>query len=786
MVNSGSNVFHINLACYFASKPLYLDGENFKKPNIRKLIEQPWQELEAAKITEQLSEKYPKKKGQREKLWDNVTNTLCNLDFIQAKAAAKMTYELVEDFNAALQKVPENKEYIREEQKRKARINKYTRDLISCSKGEICIEEVEIPITIIPYSTDQENTENERIKKKPNRADRLNAFHSFLGHESINLNQYSSQFLNYATQQAWNFACDFLAKAARDEFPKKHKNLLCRSMDNQYVFNPKHFSIKTLNLHSWYVFSVSITANGEEAISGSWDESCIVWNLKTGRPINILNGHKGMINAVAITPDGKRAISGSWDQTCILWDVKIGKPIFILNGHNGKINSVAITPDGNVAISSSDDNTCVIWDLINGLPNRLLIGHKSPVQAISISKDGFFAFGGCLDGTCIYWNLKTGKIIHSLKSHSNLVSCVDLSLKRNIAISGSRDNTCIVWDLINGKKIKALEGHCRWVNSVSITPDEKWAVSGSTDKTIILWNLYNGEKFMFWKHAASVNSVSITPDAHYIISGSEDYSCCVWNLLSKKALPYKDNLNESIIIQSLPNITFAPKYLLTPDQNRKFELNHNSDCIFINTNNSKILHDFKLNHPINYERFCPNGRFIITKSAKSNLILWDLEHRTMKFSLNGHTNDVLSVSYSPDGRFAVTCGKDNTCLIWDLNSGFIVKKLQKHKFWIHDIAFAPDGKVIISGSADKSCIIWDWRHHESFRVLKGHKTYINTIFVTHDGKQFISGSDDDCFIKWDICSGEMLSFVNSSLIKDEAGLFPKAISELNSFLNRAC
>jgi len=31
-----------NLAEYFASKPLYLDEPTQKKPNTRKLVEQPW------------------------------------------------------------------------------------------------------------------------------------------------------------------------------------------------------------------------------------------------------------------------------------------------------------------------------------------------------------------------------------------------------------------------------------------------------------------------------------------------------------------------------------------------------------------------------------------------------------------------------------------------------------------------------------------------------------------------------------------------------------------------
>jgi len=40
---SFSNYYHSNLIDYFASKPLYLDEPTQKKPNVRKLLEQPWQ-----------------------------------------------------------------------------------------------------------------------------------------------------------------------------------------------------------------------------------------------------------------------------------------------------------------------------------------------------------------------------------------------------------------------------------------------------------------------------------------------------------------------------------------------------------------------------------------------------------------------------------------------------------------------------------------------------------------------------------------------------------------------
>jgi WD40 repeat protein len=79
--------------------------------------------------------------------------------------------------------------------------------------------------------------------------------------------------------------------------------------------------------HKDTVYAVAITLDGQWAISGSWDKTCILWNLQTGQPIQTLERHTDAVWAVAITSDGQRAISGSGDATCILWDLhKQGNP----------------------------------------------------------------------------------------------------------------------------------------------------------------------------------------------------------------------------------------------------------------------------------------------------------------------------------------------------------------------------------------------------------------------------------------------------------------------------
>ncbi|MCD4741409.1 MAG: hypothetical protein K8R67_02845 [Desulfobacteraceae bacterium] len=172
--------YHINLATYFQSKPLYLDGDNFKKPNVRKLEEQPWQELEAAKLQEILFDKNKdaKIKEEREKLWDNVTNTLCNLDFIQAKAAAKFTYELVNNFIRVMDVIPDNVENIRKEKEHKVRMERYTENLIKNANSDI--NEFDIPESIAPWPGEKVKAEIERLRTQPSRIDRLTDFMSFL------------------------------------------------------------------------------------------------------------------------------------------------------------------------------------------------------------------------------------------------------------------------------------------------------------------------------------------------------------------------------------------------------------------------------------------------------------------------------------------------------------------------------------------------------------------------------------------------------------------------------
>ncbi len=76
-----SQKYHQILASCFLSKPLYLDGANEINPNIRKLVEQPWQQT----------------KG---KTWEELEETLCSVDFMHAKISANLFADLLNDYSS--------------------------------------------------------------------------------------------------------------------------------------------------------------------------------------------------------------------------------------------------------------------------------------------------------------------------------------------------------------------------------------------------------------------------------------------------------------------------------------------------------------------------------------------------------------------------------------------------------------------------------------------------------------------------------------------------------------
>jgi WD40 repeat protein len=94
-------------------------------------------------------------------------------------------------------------------------------------------------------------------------------------------------------------------------------------------------------------------------------------------------GHTQTINSAVFSPDGKLALTASWDNTARLYELSTGKELQVLSGHTNHVNSAVFSPDGNLALTASSDSTARIYEVSTGKERQVLRGHKSSVNSVS-------------------------------------------------------------------------------------------------------------------------------------------------------------------------------------------------------------------------------------------------------------------------------------------------------------------------------------------------------------------------------------------------------------------
>jgi WD40 repeat protein len=147
--------------------------------------------------------------------------------------------------------------------------------------------------------------------------------------------------------------------------------------------------------------------------------------------------------------------------------------------------------------------------------------------------------------------------------------------------------------------------------------------------------------------------------------------------------------------------------------------------------------------------FSSDGKTIVTASFDGAARVWDAVTGQSRAELRGHTGYVVSASFSPDGKTIVTASWDNTARVWDAVTGQSRAELSGHTGSVFSASFSPDGKTIVTASYDGTARVWDAVTGQSRAELRGHTGSVDSASFSPDGKTIVTASWDGTARVWD-------------------------------------
>jgi cytochrome c len=311
--------------------------------------------------------------------------------------------------------------------------------------------------------------------------------------------------------------------------------------------------------HGGPVRAVAVAADGQTAISGSFDTSAIVWSLSRNAAQQVLRFHESAVNAVAILPGG-RFVTGGEDGKVAIWRRGEPQPHRMFEGHTAPIVALAVSPDGGTIASASWDRTIRLWPVESGEP-RELKGHEQNVNGVAFSRDGRSLVSAGYDATVRIWPLAGGAAtIVTLPTPLNAVAIapdgeiivagadrnlwflsptgeqrgsVDAGETPIISVAVSSDGELIAAAGIRGsvgiverknrKLARTLVGPGLPVWSVAFFSDNRTILTGGTDRMVRRWDARTGDHI----GAVAVGGPEDPLAAFAGDRGAEVYKACV-------------------------------------------------------------------------------------------------------------------------------------------------------------------------------------------------------------------------------------------------------------------
>jgi len=232
--------------------------------------------------------------------------------------------------------------------------------------------------------------------------------------------------------------------------------------------------------------------------------------------LKVLDKHLGPVFSLKWNTKGDTLLSGSVDNTTIVWNVKSGEVQQLYKHHSGPTLDVDWKPGENTFATCSSDKMICVCNLGEETPIKIYKGHEDEVNAIRWDPSGSLLASCSDDYTAKIWKLKSDKYVYDFKEHQKEIYTLKWSPtgkgsnnanKDLILATASFDTTIKLWDINTGKCIQSLTKHKEPVYSIAFSPDGDYLASGSFDRCLHIWSVKDGQLIKTFNGSGSIFEV---------------------------------------------------------------------------------------------------------------------------------------------------------------------------------------------------------------------------------------------------------------------------------------
>jgi len=142
-------------------------------------------------------------------------------------------------------------------------------------------------------------------------------------------------------------------------------------------------------------------------------------------------------------------------------------------------------------------------------------------------------------------------------------------------------------------------------------------------------------------------------------------------------------------------------------------------------------------------------------SEGKDILILDAITGSQTAVLPGHTDEVVSLTFSLDGILLVSGSYDKTVKLWDVQTGGVVKTFCGHADRVDSVSISADHTTIASGSRNGTLCLWNVEMEECLHIIEQEYPVFWTSFSPTD-PQCLMSTAGTTVQRWDIHSGHQV------------------------------